>query len=210
MAVPAGAIALVTFKGSYANQRILLTLPYRCATAPAPEKGTTEVSAALAAAAVAAGAGKIRTNYLAMLPTTYTLQEVRAQLIWPTRFRYAVELPNATGSIIATGPGNIAATMTNWSVKAGRDQISTKHIGPLPPSLQSSGSLTNDGIASMLALQASILADINLTPAANGLWRPTIYHKNLKVGGLISDDLVSGIVFDQVRVMRRRTVGLGE
>jgi hypothetical protein len=200
----------MTLDGRLANQRILLTLTYRCAIAPATNKSEQEVTEALVARVRLAGVGSIAGEYLRCLPDSYTFVATRGQLIWPTRFRQRLTAEAAAGFVTSAATPNIAAIITFQTLKAGRDQVANKHIGPWPVTFQTQGSLTAGGQTQLDALKATIAAPIDLQATNFGLWSPCIFHKTPKPGGLVADDVTQSTTNPFTRTMRRRTVGLGE
>lgn len=103
--------------------------------------------------------------------------------------------------------GNVAAVLTIRTQKAGRNQVSNKHIGPLPSDGYDIGR-----VSPTLLTPLEILAD-NLRTALGtpdgGIYQPVIYHKSGGGPGDNVDVLHSAVVQQQIRTMSRRTVGRG-
>lgn len=131
------------------------------------------------------------------------------QIIYPTRYAYVRGVGfTGTGSVVGgTLPQNVAAVITLRSDLSGRNQISNKHIGGVPATFTENGEVTTDAIEDYQLVQAALLSTVNVGDAPDTFALiPVIYHK----GGLTtSDTLVTGSVQNTIRVMRRRTVGLG-
>lgn len=104
-------------------------------------------------------------------------------------------------------PPNVAAVITLKTDKAGRDQVANKHLGAVPLGFYVAGILTEDAINVYDNVAASLT---NTIPVSNGADEfdliPVIYHRS---GLTTSDTITQRQVNNTVRVMRRRTVGLG-
>jgi hypothetical protein len=116
---------------------------------------------------------------------------------------------------VATKPGtnanaatvaNDSAAITLRTALSGRNQVGTKHIGPVPDAASANGVLTGAYLMLLDALAQKLIQ--SATPAG---WGDTIISPvvaDLKFG---SNELVNSyIIGEQSRVQRRRTVGLGE
>jgi len=207
-----GNIYQVTFKGTYNAQRILLVHTYRVAAVDALV--TDEQAATVIINGVRDGAGGgdlIETKYLACLPAEYELESIRAQQIAPNRFVYHEQLRNTPGTHAEVGEtGNLAGVITLRTERAGRDQVSNRHIGPIPSTgtVQVLGELTGAYKTLLSTLATALLQSWSfITPDIT--FNPVIYHKSDAVPPLF-DKLTTAIIGDTVRTMRRRTVRLGE
>lgn len=208
MPVNSGDIILVSVFGRCFGQRIMLTHHYRASGAGAP---TVPTSAGLDAILDVLGPGgdvDLRAAYLACLPPDYEVDFARAQVVWPTRSAFVTSegWDGNGGNASGTESSNQTGVITLRTENAGRDQISNKHIGPLPSAAQVNGFLSDpyEALLSTLAnklLQAFIVDDIDLTLT------PVIYHRNKEPR---YNALVGKRINDTVRTQRRRTVGLGE
>lgn len=196
---------LVTIKGRCYGQRILLTNTYRVAQTGAPlESANLQLGQLNEQIANAAG-GSVLDAYRACLQGDYLSLEVISQVIAPVRTAYRSDIHTRLGQ---GGPGTVAndsAAVTLRTARAGRNQRSTKHIGPVPDGVSQSGLLMLPFKALLSTLGQSLATPIQIV--ANGLTFTTIvYHR----GSNTYDDVEGWIVGDQSRVQRRRTVGVGE
>lgn len=205
-----GDMFLLTANGVYAQQRIMLTHNYRLI---AIDPGiTVELATSTLIKGVRAGAGGSdlwETKYLAALPPQYTLDNWQAQLIEPQRFVPVNFTRNVAGTHAGdTETGNQAAVITLRTEKSGRNQVSNKHIGPIPQdvAVQDDGLVTAAYKTILGTLATALLA--NYQDAATGaIFQPVINHHTSPV--VTYDPLKTYVLGSTLRVMRRRTVGLG-
>lgn len=206
MPVTAGDTMRLTFVGLCFAQRIFLDLSYRC-TVGAPAVSTADVLDETITQVIAGGANDIKTNYLACLPASYSVAEIRAQVIKPTRSAFRSTFPvGMVGTNI--NPATVAcdsASIVRRTALAGRNQVSTLKIGPVPDGASASGLLT---AGYRLLCQTFALDTIKplLLPVSTVQWLPTILDR---LGNASSRDLISMFVEPESRVMRRRVVGRG-
>lgn len=206
MPIDNGAIVLVSFRGLCFGQRIILTHTLRKTSAPAGTKTVEQELESIIEDTKAGGNIALVPPYLACLPTTYSLTEIRAQVISPVRSAYLTnsELLVGTHASPAT-VANDSAAITLRTALAGRREVSTKKIGPVPDAASAAGLLTTPyrGLLSQVALalkQTTVLPD-------GEAYSPVIWHRNLVPSFSLVTNHVLG---DQSRTQRRRTVGLGE
>lgn len=203
-------IFLVTFKGECANQTILNTFYYRIdelGTAPLPTD--LQAESILADALTAGGADVLQTLFLACLPQNYTLSEVWVQKVFPARYRKHVEAEAAEGTIAADALAtNLAAVISRFGIEANRHNIGSVHIGPIPTGAtwQVDGQVTSTYKAALIAFGGAMLEEIDLLGSNKIKWVPTLFAA---VGTPVHADIQTTVAQDTVRVMRRRTVGLG-
>jgi len=149
--------------------------------------------------------------YLACLPSQYELDSIRGQIIAPNRRVYSETLRGVPGTHLDTlETANLASVITLRTAFAGRNQVGNKHIGPIPSSgaVMTLGELTGAYKTLLTTLAGALMASI--VPAGiAAVARPCIYHPDGAVPPN-TDWVESAIVGETVRVMRRRTVRLGE
>jgi len=199
----------LTFSGRCFGQRIMLTHHYIVEETPAGLQVAQACSELIDG--VRAGAGGddlIDSDYRACLPPQYTLEHIVAQSVLP-RYRRAVYVSGSIGAHAAdTETANQAAVITLQSDFAGRDQVSNKHIGPIPQdvTVQDEGNLT---VAYKTLLDTLMVGLLSAVTQIGGtlVFKPVIFHST----GVVNHDILSaGYVQETIRVMRRRTVGQGE
>lgn len=213
MAVELGDVMFLSWRGRYAGQRIVLTHTLQNVIRPSNTRTPAQVMGSILQKVNPAIMGSVITNaYLAALPEQYTLEEIRAQLVFPTRYRW--QSLNTAG-FSGTNPnsansGQLAGVLTFWTALSGRSQVANKHIGPLPDALSGNGVLTAGALATLLTLRATLAEPIDMITTLDGVWQPGIWHSRAKDGQPTFDQWISSTTQTTTRVMRRRTVGVGE
>lgn len=207
MPLPVNAIIEATYKGRMHNQTIMTVFHYRVSTPSTIADPVAEVADFLASFANPA-AGQQLTKFLDCVPDTYFYVEGRAQAIAPIRYRVVIQ--SATTADQGRRPpapsANLASVLTAQSVKAGRREVGSKHL-PTGSDMDVNGGLITAPLkTALIAFRSEWLIE-RIGPAGAGVYVPVIYHK----GGVAPNysDISSVVVQDTVRVMRRRTVGLG-
>lgn len=209
MPINQGDLVQLTFVGRWEQQVIMLTHFLKCRTPPTGSQPTSAALQDLITKVAPANIGELGSCYLDCLPDNYTLRIITAQKIYPAR----EVLQSQAMSIVGTWPtaealtGNNAGVITLRTDKAGRSQVSNKHIGPLPSDAMAIGNVTG-----AWNIKANVLGEalINpISPVAPVAYDPIIYHKNGDGAVQKSDLIASYALQTTVRVMRRRTVGLG-
>lgn len=199
-----GDIVQALVIGRCYNQRILLSQTFRVTQAGPPEQTAALQLQQLNSALAAPGDDNFRARYLDCLSTDYTMLAIRSQTIHPVRVAY---VQTAAVHLGAGGVGTVAndsAALTLRTATAGRDQVATKHIGPIPDDASVSGVLTVSMQERLNLLGSVMTVPIQIAPA--GLtFTPVIFHKATGTHNTITTHIVG----EQSRVQRRRTVGLG-
>lgn len=212
MAAGAGDVYSVNWVGSIFSQRIMLTTVYEILTVNAGVEPSSVRSAMLNELCNAGGGDLVESDYLACLPPSYTLERVTAQPTFPIRLVYEDLIRGVAGTHAAdTEASNQAACITFQTEYAGRDQVSNKHIGPIPQgaTVQANGELTNAYKALLTTLGDSLTS--NIVVAALGLnMFPVIFHPNVVPPVSHTDRLQEFFVHSEIRTMRRRTLRVGE
>lgn len=197
---------LVSFRGLCFNQQIILTQWYLVA-GDFPAVNTITQDLTLIVNGVApAGAGDIATAYLACLPVQYQMQTIRAQRIKASRSSYFSQVNLLAGSNV--NPCTVAsdaAAITMKGDNAGRNNLSTKKIGPVPDAASAAGLLTV-AYTALLNTLGSRLALAWTPPTSGSTLVPIVPHKD----GITNEIINNWSVGPESRVHRRRTVGLGK
>lgn len=207
MALQVDDVIRVDYRGTCYGQRIILTTGYRV-TVNFTAGGSVSADLGLILNTIAlGGVNDVPTFYLQCLQNAYTLEEVRAQVVFPIRSAYR-SVFYAADNAGSGGVGTVAndsAAITLRGPLAGRKNVSTKHIGPVPDSVSANGLLTNPYKVKLQALINAL--GTTMTPAGNpGRCLPVIINKFAASTVQWTDARIGA----QSRVQRRRTVGLGE
>lgn len=194
--------------GSCFAQTIRMNLTYRCAVQNVG-RTTGQTLQELLTTVNGAGANAITPQYLACLPPQYSLLETRAQVIRPTRSAYTSQVFVGGTPGTHASPATVAndsAAVTRRTALAGRRQVSTLKVGPVPDAVSAAGLL----VAAYKVLLEAFAGRTTITilnPVGTEQFIPTILTAT---GFPDGRDLETFRIGDQSRVQRRRTVGLGE
>lgn len=205
MPVAANDIIQLTVEGRKDGQAILNMFCYRVAAAPSSGTVSDNITA-LIAQLWDDPLGTWFTPWLNIMPDDYTLRAVRGQRLAPTRSAYVEVLIQTVGNI-AEDPiqtANMSWVFIKQSETAGRWAQSPTHM--LLPSMgwASNGELTVGAAterAVFLALVPAVVA-----PGDGGSYEPVIFNPG-RVPNFVRITHVTSK--QEIRVMRRRTVGLG-
>lgn len=200
-----GDTVMVSHVGSLCGQRTINTFYYRvAATAPA-----ADMNAALLSFHAALGVSpELRFRFLGATPNNYTLTQAWYQVIHPLRYRKVVVGVNQGGQFLDNAAtANVQASITRASELAGRT-----HIGGVRIPCGTTTASTDNGIitgplkAKLDDLAIAMALTVITTVAPVCTFAPLI--------GLSADGFQREMAFafaqDTTRVIRRRTVGLGE
>lgn len=207
MAINAGDTLRLTFLGTCFGQRIMLDLSYRCTVGNGTATPTLLTELINATAPGAPAATEIGTSYLACLPPQYTLNEMRAQVLTPTRSAFtSVGFVGTVGTNV--NPATVSAdsaAITRRTLLAGRNQLSVLKIGPAPDGASAAGLITAAYTALLSTLGTRTIAGLAM-PVSTAQYVPTILGPT---GLSTGRDLVGFFIGTESRVMRRRVVGRG-
>lgn len=209
MAIDIGDIIEVGWESEFNAQRFLNVMHYRKQVNQTVPTTAIQEEAQIAVELSTGGAGTLVDLYRDCLPSNLTLHRVRVQVIRPLRLVPRYGSIEAAGTAATTAQqGNLSAVITFKSDFAGRNQQGSFHVPALPKDMALGGYLADAGfIADFNALGAKLIQSI--TPAGTGAeYLPVILHPNGHVpdGNGITDYICQSTV----RVMRRRTVGVGK
>lgn len=200
-------IVQIQWRGSCFGQRIRMDLNY-VVTVGVPGQ-PTDVTLLTILDAVQLAPTDIRTAYLACLPPQYNLDEITAQVVFPTRSAYVSFFPAAGTvgtNVNAASVSNDAAAITRRTMASGRNQVSTLKIGPAPDAVSVAGRLTPAYTALLASLAALTVTNV-IDAASTAQMSPVIINKEGIYNGRLLRSWRVGIFS---RVNRRRTVGIGE
>jgi len=132
--------------------------------------------------------------------------KVRAQWIWPARFRFVPSPtpPAAGGSLNAPLPSNVAAAITKYAETADRHGLGTLHIGGVPVTFVQDSLITVGGLIAYDALGDKMSSVYVLTTGQ--AMAPVLYRRG---NPALSPVIIEANPQSTSRVSRRRTVGVG-
>lgn len=210
--VAIGAILEVSYAGKLAGQKTLTVLHYSLtALAPGPTVDGDLITAAAAGTVFnLEGPGGILAEYLECISQDFELSRIRYQWVNPVRYSYIEEIPvTALGLFVgASMPPNIAAVVGKRNDSTGRLNRGSVHLPGVPVVAVEDGLLTSPA-TSRYADYGSIIKQSHALTFSGGTATitPVIYHAAVPSA---SPSFNAFIVMPEVRIMRRRTVGVGE
>lgn len=208
MGMPLGSVIEASMRGVHFGQQTLNIFHYAVTQVSTTGDLINELDDFLTVFA-GLGAGTFRTNFIACMPETYNLTEIRAQQVSLIRSR-------STSIIVAGGQqglkspaisANISASITLQTDRGGRTQVGGKRMATGGTDEVQNGLITPAHQVSLSAFCSNILAPINVAIGA-GQYTPVIWHRG--AGATVSDPITSAFPQNTARVMRRRTVGVGK
>jgi len=206
MPMSPGDIVHSWFNVDYASQRYQLHMTYRVKVGTGV-KTTIAQLADINDVLKAVTVGSVLDRYLACMPINATIQNINSQRVSPAAARsaYVTNSINAAGEAAGASTGNLAGIITLTTDFSGRNQISNKHIGPLPDGEYNDGLLDAGYVVTLDALATALLTEIS-TDTAQLVVEPVIWHQP----GTTADLLVGRRIGDRTGTMRRRTLRVGE
>jgi len=200
-----GDVVSIQIHGRIFNQVTMSTFHYKVTTAST----TPDTKVALEALGTSF---KTQLNapglaFLQAAPQNWLAEKVRLQVVSPILSQYAIVSWNLFGTIGSdANASNVTGTLTRRTSFGGRTQIGALHTAPLPDAAMLSGLIAAshlakmDNLADKMDNNFTVLAETTqVTPV---LWSTNDPFNNNKL-------ITSIIVQPEIRVMRRRTVGLG-
>jgi hypothetical protein len=209
MGMAVNNIVLVQMWGTCLQQRIILDLYYRVAVASVVTQSVTQELTKLGDFLDGATSGNLTNKYLGCLPNNYTLNEIRCQKIYPVPRSAYIQHPQSLTGLMAedTNTVNSGAAMTLRTDEGGYGQWATKHIGPIGEADFSDGHLSSSLLSAVQGLAQACVGQLPVPDAP--VFQPIVYHKNGDGPSAKYTDVTNWIVNKEIRVQRRRTVGLG-
>jgi len=208
MAIPVGGVIKLAINGRINGQQTVTTFYYRVSGGSTLGTVVEDLDAAIdmfvTAAAAPYGA------FLAAVPVDWTNEFVSGQEVLPA-LSVARKLPLVdVGTRGASTTPNLSAVVTKGTDLGGRSQIGSWHLPGVANGDQVGGIVDNALLGAMSAFGSRSLNV--LTDVASGMiLEPVLFHRNAE-NPLASTftKLTRTIPQDTIRVMRRRTVGVGK
>jgi len=194
---------LVTFKGELLGQRILSTFWYQVSALTGTPNTATFATALIAQIKTAGG---LRDSFVDVAPQNYSLGEIWAQFIEPTRVVKVIDNTADGGNWpVDADTANVAAVITRRGDLAGRKHVGSLHV---PISTDPTAIIAGSLSAALKVKTDALATDIASVQTLAGIGTANPILRN---GPLTTDVTVINNAFSQttVRTMRRRTVGRG-
>ena len=197
--IPVGGIVETIWMGNTAGQRTMTVLHWK-------NNGTvlSDGVSALGTITNWMKGGTVGTAYLAATAADWAAFRVQAQLIYPTRYRPIQATWTGPGVGGASKTPNVGSALTRYGETANRHSIGTIHMPALPSENY------NDGVldATITLALGNLLAywTANNSMGTTSTFQPVLYNRATPTNSVV---VIGGTVQPQVRIDRRRTVGLG-
>lgn len=208
MAIPINSIVELSFRGTLFNQTMLTVRHYQSSNNQSGVTVADDLNAFLDAVDNG-GPNDLVTPYLNCCGPEYVLDEIRAQVVKTLR---SVPRPRTVGAAGTFGSvitaQNVSGVITLTTSKAGRSQIGRVHMPALPIEAYSGGNITGPYSTLLNTLGGELLRTVTVA-LGGGAYIPVLYHRTLPIpqaGDLIETRTIQ----TTLRVMRRRTVGVGK
>lgn len=199
-----GDVVALSYQGLILGQRTINTLHYVVQISST----NTSVLPALTSLASAFSTGAVSPTLplLAAMPQNWTLTHIRAQRVSPTRSAFVDYADGRPGQLVTDAEStNVNATITKRTISGTRPGIGSFHAPAIPVDGFAFGLLT---AAYKILTETYAIRFINvfIDPVDNTQLQPIVFHKAVPSA---SFPIVSITVQNTLRVMRRRTVGVG-
>jgi len=200
----------IWFLGTLCGQRTMNTFAYRVSRV---EGANVDADVAVEALLADTQFTDLVASFVACTPTNYTLDAIEWQYRKPNGFLYAKQRidQGTAGTRGAATTANIQASITRRPLIADRVGVGGIRLPISNTDVNASNGLITQALKDLLNVVALDMSEEILTVPVEDVfvdWKPcTIRHV---IGtGFVHTDVAEAFVQDQVRVLRRRTVGLG-
>lgn len=207
MPVVIGDILEVTAEGLILGQTTLSVLHY--VVGQTPTQNDPILSQAAVLALINGGASDLSVPYRGCCGTSFQLTRWWAQYIWPTRYIKSTSFVGLNGNFGgASSTSNIAGTIQKASIFAGKKNRGSLHMPGVADNQMNAGELAVALIARYTTLATALTTNIVEGGGGVGRWDPIILHRTKPLNGTYAR-WEHFTVHDELRTMRRRTLGLG-
>jgi hypothetical protein len=207
-AVAIGQLANVNFSGTLDGQLIISTFKYKITAIPGSPP-TFDVGANAFYTKLNSG-GNLVQLFTSCCPPQYTLNKVNIQLVFPYPKYQTLQYANGDVGTFTQDAhtANLAAVITRRGILASRTNIGSLHIPYANEDPGMSGGLVSGAMTTaMNTLSAFMITHI--TDSLNIVWEPTL-AKAVPISTSDLHQITQATPQATVRVMRRRTVGVGK
>jgi len=206
MAISVGDIVAVSFMGTINAQRTVSTLHFRAADASGTATATLMQNLITLVRAGGGGGNTLETTFLNCCAQNFTLDSIRAQKISTVRAKFEQQLRAVPGNVaVDCDITNVSGVITKQGALANRHNIGSMHMPAVPNGYASAGDCSGTYLT-LLNAWAAKFTDVQTVAADTVNYFPVIFNKTIP-----ADSAFISSAFPQtsLRVMRRRTVGLG-
>lgn len=202
--VSTDAIAEVVFRGMLHGQVVMSLFHYRLNNAIVNSDGT---ALATALNGFLNNATRLLGDYASACSNELEITDVTVQWVYPTRYSLQRFTPVVTngGNVDPSLPSNVAIALLKRTFLTGPRQRGVTHMPAVPVS-NVVGSVLVAGALASYQLVCDDMDDVYITTGGE-TFEPLIYNKTFPV---TSPQIQSVTVEETTRIMRRRSVGVGQ
>lgn len=205
MGLPIGSIVEATYRSTLLGQRILNVYHYQVTTSSSLTNIADEMNKFLDQFVALTDDSMLKT-FTDAIPSNMTVNEAVAQPVKPIRYIRVNRNVNIFGARGAATTPNLQGTITFRTALAGRRYVGRKSV-PLAASDVIDGLLSVTQANALEVHGSAALLNI-IAALGGGVYDPVLPH--FSVPNTLPTRLQQSLAQPQVRVQRRRTVGLGE
>lgn len=206
MPVAPGDVAQVTFVGRHHGQTTMNTFHYRTNDTNSADSSVIQTNLANQLRAGVGGGDVLETAFLNCCAQDYTLQQIWVQIVRSVRYAASKIARSVPGNVLVdSNATNISGVITRRAALAGRAFVGSIHMPAVPDTYYSNGDISGTYLAALSAMATASLQVVTDTGLSIS-WLPCLLHRTAP---LTSTFLSTAFVQTNLRVMRRRTVGLG-
>lgn len=201
----AGDKVLLTVTGVLLDQRIMMTFPYLCTEIGSSVQQDDAFTAFRNKLCEANG---FMDKLMSVVPQNLTAIEMWFQVLWPVRWNKFIKTSTAAGGRsddVAVTP-NLAQVITRRADRSGRKYRGSVHIPFAITSENAANGVIDAGQLTLLGAFAGKVATEIVTASPTIHFAPSLFHRPISAD---PDPVTEAFPQATVRVMRRRTVGLG-
>src|SRR5262245_60704971 len=202
-----GDIIEVTYRQKTAAQQVLNIQHYRVASSSSVSSDVADNQSFADYLANLDGPGQLLEIWSVMMAGDWTIEQVRAQKVYPTRTTYAASQATVSGQdATSMSVPNLAFVVTKRGNVGTRHGIGSVHFSGFVPGKFAGGNI-DFGVTTWWTNQFAPLYTANQTvPATNITYTPIIYNPTQAPNW---QGILSWTPQSTARTMHRRTVGLG-
>jgi len=206
VAISVGDIVAVSFLGTINAQRTVTTLHFRAADASGTATSTLMQNLITLIRAGGGGGDTLETTFLNCCAQNFTLNSIRAQKLSTVRAKFESQNRASPGNVaVDCDITNISGVLTKQGALANRRNIGSVHMPAVPNGYASAGDVSGTYLTLLNAMAAK-LTDVQTVAADTVNYFPVIFNRTTPAD---SPFISSAFAQTTMRVMRRRTVGLG-
>lgn len=212
--MPVGSVFAVQFRGKINEQQWITSFQYQVLVQSSAASPVADLGAIVST--MNADATSLYNKFRLCLPATTEVDFISAQQLHFARsVRIDLVPTSAVGSRGDATTPNLSAVITKGTDSGDRGQVGSIHLPGVATEDQNDGVLILGLLAAMDVLGSTMLAGFNI-PASGLDSFPVLYHPDIKddeghiTRPWFTTRLTRWISQDTIRVMRRRTIGVGK